>query len=323
MLAGASTPLPKTLEELLPPDLAGAIDGLDVLSRKVLSGKLPGERRSKRRGRSVEFDDFRQYSPGDDPRTIDWNIVARLDRLVVKLFREEEDLGLYVIVDVSASMNAGTPNKLAFAARTAMALAYVALVNQNRLTIATVGGSSGLNRMMPLRGRAAVHRVGAFLLEQMSGATKNPSRENEPGKAFASQMRAIASEGSLRGVLVLLSDFLFDGEAGLGFLTPAIASGGLDAYALQTLAPGELDPSSEVERGLIGDLQLEDVETAKTLAVTVSPESIARYRAVLTEKIALLHAGCAARGVAHMVVNTSVPVRDLLINTLRRTGALA
>lgn len=322
MLAGATTPLPKTLDELLPPELAGAIDGLDVLSRKVLSGKLPGERRSKRRGRSVEFDDFRQYSPGDDPRTIDWNIVARLDRLIVKLFREEEDLGLYLIVDVSASMNAGSPNKLAYAARAAMALAYVALVNQNRVTVATVGGATGLKRLTPLRGRAAVHRVGAFLLGQMTDVARNPSREKEPGKSFAAQIRTIASEGSLRGVLVVLSDFLFDGEAGLGFLTPSVASGGLDAYALQLLSPGELDPAGEAERGLIGDLQLEDVETGKSLAVTVTPDSIARYRAVLAEKIDLLHAGCATRGVAHMVVNTSVPVRELLINTLRRSGAL-
>lgn len=306
----------------MPPELAGAIDGLDVLSRKVLAGKLPGERRSKRRGRSVEFDDFRQYTPGDDPRTIDWNIVARLDRLIVKLFREEEDLGLHVIVDVSASMNAGSPNKLAFAARAAMALAYVALVNQNRVTVATVGGAEGLKRMMPLRGRAAVHRVGAFLLEEMQRTLRNPSREREPGRAFASQVRAIASEGTLRGVLVVLSDFLFDGEAGMNFLTPAVASGGLDAYALQVLSPGELDPSGEMERGLVGDLQLEDVETGKSLAVTVTPESVARYREVLREKIEVLHAGCASRGVGHVVVSTATGVRELLVNTLRRSGAV-
>ena len=98
---------PKTLEDLIPPGLAATLDRLDLVSRKVFAGKLPGERRSKRRGRSVEFDDFRNYAPGDDLRHIDWNVYARLDRLFIKLFREEEDLALHVVVDVSASMQAG------------------------------------------------------------------------------------------------------------------------------------------------------------------------------------------------------------------------
>src|SRR5688572_11228373 len=96
---------------LLDPAFMARLDQLDVISRKVLAGKMKGERRSKRRGQSVEFADYRNYSVGDDLRFIDWNIYARLDKLFLKLFLEEEDLALYVLVDTSASMNYGDPNK--------------------------------------------------------------------------------------------------------------------------------------------------------------------------------------------------------------------
>ena len=90
---------PESIDELLGPELSRALDRLDVLSRKVFAGKLPGERRSKRRGRSVEFDDYRAYVPGDDLRHIDWNVFARFDRFVIKLFKEDEDLAVRVLLD--------------------------------------------------------------------------------------------------------------------------------------------------------------------------------------------------------------------------------
>ncbi|MFU8828481.1 MAG: DUF58 domain-containing protein, partial [Phycisphaerales bacterium] len=98
---------PEKPEELLSPSLMRRLDRLDIRSRKVFPGKLQGERRSKKRGQSVEFDDFRQYVPGDDPRFIDWNVYARMDRLVLKLFLEEEDMALHIAIDASGSMRAG------------------------------------------------------------------------------------------------------------------------------------------------------------------------------------------------------------------------
>src|SRR5271170_2661742 len=97
---------PQTAEKsdlLLDPEFMVRLDQLDVMSRKVLAGKLKGERRSKRRGQGVEFADYRNYVVGDDLRFIDWNVYARLDRLFLKLFTEEEDLYLYILVDVSKS----------------------------------------------------------------------------------------------------------------------------------------------------------------------------------------------------------------------------
>src|SRR5690349_12152702 len=109
MLKTLSITRPKSLEDLLDAPLISKIGGLDIASRKVFTGKLKGERRSKKRGQSVEFADHRQYVTGDDIRHIDWNIFGRLDRLFLKLFLEEEDLALHVVIDASASSDAGEP----------------------------------------------------------------------------------------------------------------------------------------------------------------------------------------------------------------------
>src|SRR5437667_10364155 len=107
---------------LLDPGFMARLDQLDVMSRKMLAGKMKGERRSKRRGQSVEFADYRNYVVGDDLRFIDWNIYARLERLFLKLFLEEEDLALYVLVDVSKSCDYGSPNKAFYLKQVAAAL---------------------------------------------------------------------------------------------------------------------------------------------------------------------------------------------------------
>src|SRR5437016_5733486 len=140
---------------LLDPGFMARLDQLDLISRKLLAGKMKGERRSKRRGQSVEFADYRNYVVGDDLRFIDWNIYARLDRLFLKLFLEEEDLSLYVLLDVSKSCDYGEPNKAIYLKRVAAALGYIGLVNYNRVTIAAMadgivadtGGMRGRRRV--------------------------------------------------------------------------------------------------------------------------------------------------------------------------------
>src|ERR1043165_7994893 len=133
--AQSKPPGPSKEEPLLPSQFMARLDQLDVLSRKLLAGKMKGERRSKRRGQSVEFADYRNYVVGDDLRFIDWNIYARLDRLFLKLFLEEEDLALYVLVDVSKSCDYGNPNKAFYLKQVAAALAYIGLVNYNRVSV--------------------------------------------------------------------------------------------------------------------------------------------------------------------------------------------
>src|SRR3989440_119819 len=152
---------PKT-DLLLSPEFMARLDQLDVMSRKLLAGKMKGERRSKRRGQSVEFADYRNYVIGDDLRFIDWNIYARLDKLFLKLFLEEEDLSLYILCDVSKSCDFGNPNKAFYIKQVAAALGYVGLVNYNRVTIAamnnTVVADTGA-----LRGRTKVNQMIDFV----------------------------------------------------------------------------------------------------------------------------------------------------------------
>src|SRR3954465_6884638 len=118
---------------LLDPGFMARLDPLDLMSRKMLAGEMKGERRSKRGGQSLEVADYRNYVVGDDLRFIDWNVYARLDRLFLKLFLEEEDLSLYVLLDVPKSCHYGEPNKAMYLKRVAAALGYVGLVNYNRV----------------------------------------------------------------------------------------------------------------------------------------------------------------------------------------------
>ena len=331
MIAGAPDAIPRTLEELIPPDLAARLDRLDVLSRKVLSGKMPGERRSKRRGRSVEFDDFRPYVPGDDLRHIDWNILARLDKLVIKLFREEEDLALHLVVDASGSMDAGKPHKGVYAHRLAMALASVGLANQNRVTVGAFGhgqdesgrrGPGGLRQLAPMRGRRNLQRVGAFLLDSLRAPRSAVTQPPGAIKAeFDAAMRVLGRTRAGKGIMVIMSDLFVPGGVGDG-LAYVGGGAGFDTYAVQLLSPGELDPTKDQERGLIGDVRLTDVETGRAAEVTISPVAIARYRQALEQQIQRTRTACMARGVAHFLVSTGTPVSDLVLGTLRRGGLL-
>src|SRR5947207_6337492 len=141
MLRTTNITRPKSLEDLLGADLIAKISRLDYTSKKIFAGKLKGERRSKKRGESVEFADHRPYVTGDDLRHIDWNIFARLDHLFLKLFLEEEDLALHIVLDASASGDCGKPGKFLFMQKVAMALGYIGLVNLNRVTVTAVGGA--------------------------------------------------------------------------------------------------------------------------------------------------------------------------------------
>src|SRR3954470_12434850 len=137
---------------LLSPEFMARLDQLDVMSRKLLAGKMKGERRSKRRGQSVEFADYRNYVIGDDLRFLDWNLFGRLDRLFLRLFLEEEDLHFYVLLDNSLSMSFGKPTKLHYARQVAAALGFVGLVNLDRVRI-EVFNNRLTQSIGPLRGR--------------------------------------------------------------------------------------------------------------------------------------------------------------------------
>src|ERR1700722_3393743 len=149
-------------EPLLDPKFLTKLEQLELVSRKIFMGRMKGERRSKKKGQSVEFADYKNYVIGDDLRFLDWNLYARLDKLFLRLFMEEEDLHFYVLIDNSLSMDFGKPSKLHFAKQVAAALAFVGLVNLDRVVV-EVFNDRLTQSLPPVRGRKSLWRVLGFL----------------------------------------------------------------------------------------------------------------------------------------------------------------
>ncbi len=279
------------------------IEQLDIASRKIFAGRMKGERRSRRKGQSVEFADYRNYAVGDDLRFLDWNIYARLERLFVKLFMEEEDLHVSILLDASKSMDWGDPHKGLYAKRVAAALAYIGLVNYDRVSLHTYSDSLE-GEMSGLRGRRLMHRVVGFL----------ESIEFDGVSHLAAACRSYAIRHPQRGVLIILSDFLDKGgyETGLKYLVGR----NLDLYAIQMLSPDEIDPK------LAGDLRLRDIEDADIAEVTVSRALINRYKQNLQAYCAGLREFCTRRGICYAFTSTEVGFEQLVLGYLRYRGLL-
>jgi uncharacterized protein (DUF58 family) len=288
---------------LLDPQVMARLDQLDVMSRKILAGKLKGERRSKRRGQSVEFADYRNYTIGDDLRFIDWNAYARLDRLFLKLFLEEEDLAMYILIDCSKSTDYGKPQKFRYMQKVAAALAYIGLVNYNRVAICAVSDGV-IADTGAMRGRRRVAQMIEFL-DKLKPA--GPSNMSEACRRFALQHRQ-------KGVCVLLSDFFVkEGfEPGLRY----VAGGKYDLFAVQCLSPQEVDPE------LTGDLKLRDVEDDDIAEVTITQPLIKQYKANLNAYCLSLKDYITRRGGTYLFTSTAVPFDTLVLNYLRERGLL-
>jgi len=260
MLKTANPTRPKAVEDLLTSQLIAKLDPLDLSSKRVFFGKLKGERRSKKRGQSVEFADHRQYVSGDDIRHIDWNIFARLDSLFLKLFLEEEDLSLSIVIDTSASSDCGEPSKFLFMQKAAMALGYVGLVNLNRVSVTAMGDAEGgvAAALRDMRGRRRTHDLARFIC----------SLEPRSSFSFKDAAERIALTRRGKGIMLVLSDFFFkDGyEEGLRRLV----GHGYDVFCIQVLSPQELEP------GITGDLRLKDIEDSDLAEVTISSPLLKR-----------------------------------------------
>src|SRR5207302_10151952 len=149
-------------QPLLDPQCLERREQLELVSRKIFLGRMKGERRSKKKGQSVEFADYRNYVIGDDLRFLDWNLFARLEKLFIRLFMEEEDLHFYVLIDNSLSMDFGNPTKLHYAKQVAAALGFIGLVNMDRVVVEAF--NNRLTQTMPAaRGRRSLWRLMDFL----------------------------------------------------------------------------------------------------------------------------------------------------------------
>ncbi|MGH7131969.1 MAG: DUF58 domain-containing protein [Phycisphaerales bacterium] len=299
---------PEKLEDLLDAQLVARLSQLDITSRKVLSGKLKGERRSKRRGESVEFADHRQYVVGDDLRHIDWNIFGRLDRLFLKLFLEEEDLALHIVLDGSGSHDAGNPSKFLLMQKLACALGYVGLANLHRLTVTTIGGAApdgtpvGISAIRDLRGRRRLQDLARYLLQLRPGGNAS----------FTEGCKRIALTRKGKGVMLVMSDFLI--KEGYDTGLRLLVGRGYDVYALQVLSPQELEPD------VGGDLRLKDCEDADFADVTISAPLLRAYKNQLAAYCKRLGDFCARREIIFSTIPSGTPVDALVLDYLRRRG---
>ena len=298
-----STTGTKKLTELLDPKFMARLDSLDVLSRKILQGKLHGERRSKRRGQSVEFADHRPYVVGDDLRFVDWNIYGRLEQLFLKLFLEEQDLTIHILIDVSASMDTGDPSKDRFARTLGAALGYVSLVNNNRLTMSLFG--DGLRMQLAnMRGRNYLSHMAELLL----------TTECEGFSDFEKSCRDAAAARIGTGITVVISDFLF--KQGYESALRRLIGTRYDLYVLQVLSPQEVAPE------LSGDLKLLDVEDADAAEITVSSALMKFYKRNLAAYCNELKDFCTRRGAIYVRAGSADSVESLVLNYLRRIHLL-
>ncbi len=294
--------MPETKQPpLLDPQFLARLEQLELVSRKIFLGRMKGERRSKRKGQSVEFADYRNYVIGDDLRHLDWNLFGRLDRLFIRLFMEEEDLHFYLLVDNSLSMGFGAPTKLHYARQVAAALGFIGLVNLDRVVVEAF--NDRLTQSMPAaRGRRSLWRVLDFL-QQLE-----PSGPSDLRRA----LRTFSLKCSGKGVVVVLSDFMDNGgyEDALRYLVARQ----LDIYVIQILAQEEIEPE------LVGDLKLVDVEDDDVAEVTVSAPLLKRYKQNLAAYRASLNEFCARRGIAYLFTSNQVPFERLVLTYLRQRG---
>ncbi|MFG0258114.1 MAG: DUF58 domain-containing protein [Phycisphaerales bacterium JB043] len=316
MIVPGTGPTHRTLEDLLPAALRARLDALDLRSLKRFAGVLPGERHAKRKGRSVEFADYRTYTPGDDLRHIDWKVYARLDRLFLKLFIEEEDLSLHVAIDESLSMDAGDPSKLAWAQRLAMSMAYVGLHARNRVSLSRFGRER-VEVLAECRGMTSVERVSSFLLEAKGDEGAGRVQHSQP---IDQSLRTIATLPRGGGVLVIVSDMLAREGLERG-LRAVSARPTFDTAIVQVLSPGELDPS--IERTLLmGDMRFTDAETGDGKEVTVNPALIRRYRERLDAHCLSIERLCHGRDASYLRASSDTPIEDVVLGFFRRRGTL-
>lgn len=315
---------------LFEPQFLQRLERLSLVSRRLMTGQMQGERRSPKRDQSVEFSDYRPYVAGDDFRRIDWNAYARLERFFIKLFVEEEDLTVHFLIDLSRSMNWGEPKKLDYALRAAGALGYIAMAGLDRVTVTAIrppddpgGNGAGQNGprpgaagpwngtaayFPPHRGKSQALTLFAFL-QNLAALVPQPGARIDPARS----LRRYAAQAAHPGPLLLLSDLMDDGwTEGL----QALASRGFEVTVVHILSPEEVDPS------LDGDFTLFDSEDGAEVEITADYELLERYRQGLRQWQAGLHRFCSTRGIHYVPLDTGLPLDELLFTWLRTKGVL-
>ena len=279
------------------------LEYLYIVSKKIVTGQIRAERKTRIVGSGLEFADYRNYSHGDDLRNIDWRVYARTEKLFLRLFEEEEDLHIYFLIDSSGSMQLGRPSKWDYGKQVAAALGYIGLANMDRVSL--IPFSSKLDgRLPPSRGKAQIFKIFDFL------SALEPGKQTSLAEAF----KTFVTQNKRKGVAVVISDF-YDPtgfEEGLNYLRYHR----FEPMVVHLVDDRELDPSFR------GDLQLVDCETGEIAEVTVTESMMRRYKAAFEQYCAQLEDYCVKRQILYFRAPVQVAFDELILRIFRAGGFL-
>ena len=280
------------------------LERISLVSRRRLAGAAAGPRRSVLRGSSVEFADFRDYTPGDDFRRVDWNAYARLDRLFLRLYMAEQMTTVSLFLDHSASMSFGDPSKGLTAARLAAIFSYVALHGYDRVAVAGFGDKVD-RHLPPQSGKRGIPLVWRFIADVIA--------DSAPATDFAS-LREYARHRRGSGLAIVLSDFFSESDWRSGLR--ALRASGQEVSVIQILAPEELEPE------LRGDWMLRDAETGTAVEVTVSPRLLRRYQEELAAHTQAIRDFCRRNDTAFLQIVSTASLTDEVLTSLQTVGVI-
>jgi uncharacterized protein (DUF58 family) len=288
------------------------LNQLTLVASKVRAGAIKGERRSTKRGASVEFADYRDYTPGDDLRRLDWNVYARMERPYVKLLEEEEDLAVHILVDASKSMDwgKGDQHKFGYAVKLAAALGAISLGAGDALTVFLIHNPEpgSFDRVSPQFGpsRSSQHlmRLLTFLESKKTGGTTD----------INASLREYTLAARRSGLAFLISD-LFSPEGFQNGFTHLL-SRGYEVVLLHILSPDEIDPP------LAGDLRLIDIETGSSQEVSLDGGMRSLYRDRVQAWQEDIQIECNRRDIRYIPINTLQPWDEFVLLGLRKAGII-
>lgn len=289
----------KRTAPLFDPGFLSKLEYFYIISKKVLVGRLRADRRSRRVGAGLEFADHRPYSYGDDFRYVDWNLYGRMNRLLLRLFQEEEDLTVYLLVDRSASMDHGRFNKFDYALRVVAALTYVALANLDRVHVIPWSDRTAEPLSGP-RGKGQIFRILRALEELAPGGPTD----------LAASMRDFVHRFPHKGMAVVVSDF-FD-PAGCEPGLKLLRHHGHETFVLQVCDVTDAHPEQ------LGDLRLRDRESDRERAATVTTAVLRDYERAFADFVAGLERFCLSQEIGHIRTLTDVPFEELILRVFRQ-----
>jgi len=283
------------------PALLGQLELLKIRSRRAFLGARQGIHVSKKRGFGIEFSDYRKYELGDNPRDIDWNVYARSDRLYVKRFQEDQDLSILIILDTSASMiTPGEDKKWNRAVEIALALSYIALMQQDSVTICALGSFLSPSSY----GARAIH----ILSEQLTGLEVGQPFE------FSREILRALSRIKYPGICIFISDFLLPIEELPGIFNPMRAMN-LDIVALHLLGAHDIKPFRAGDKAVAIDS-----ESGEETPVDYTADTARRYNELLENHILGIKDYLASSGVGYLPARADSELSDFLLTQLPRTG---